>query len=370
MEKEEIIIIGGGLGGLTAAALLAKKGKHVLLIEKKAYPFHRVCGEYISNEAKGFLKMENLYPDELQPAEITQFRLTSTKGKMVEMGLDLGGFGISRYTFDDFMYHKAKAMGARFMLNTQVEQVVYNQGENQFILELNTGEKLAAKFVLGAFGKRSKVDKVLSRSFIKKRTPFIGVKYHIQGDFEEDLIALHNFKGGYCGINPIENGRFCLCYLGNEQQLRDFGNISAMEKNVLYENPFLKSIFENSNFLYDKPEVINQINFSPKRPVENHLLMIGDAAGMITPLCGNGMAIAIHTGKLAAEALLEDGSRADVENHYALNWNKFFKNRLAVGRVVQRLFGASVVSELALSLLQKSPFLGRQIIKRTHGEVF
>ena len=97
MEKEEIIIIGGGLAGLTAAALLAKRGRKVLVVEKKAYPFHRVCGEYISNEVKGFLKRENLYPDALQPAEIDRFMLTSTKGKVVEIGLDLGGFGISRY---------------------------------------------------------------------------------------------------------------------------------------------------------------------------------------------------------------------------------------------------------------------------------
>jgi flavin-dependent dehydrogenase len=370
MEKKEIIIIGGGLGGLTAAALLARNGRNVLLIEKKTYPFHRVCGEYISNEVREFLKMENLYPEELQPAEINRFRLTSTKGKMVEMGLDLGGFGISRYAFDDFMYHQAKAMGARFMLNTQVEQVEYHQYENKFTLELNSGETLSANYLIGAFGKRSKMDKVLSRRFIKDRTPFIGVKYHLQGDFEKNLIALHNFRGGYCGINPIEKDRFCLCYLGDKQQLRDFGNIPAMEKNILYENPFLKTLFENSSFLYEKPEVINEINFSPKAPVENHILMIGDAAGMITPLCGNGMAIAIHTGKLAAEALLNNHSRSMVEKDYIRKWRTFFKNRLAVGRAVQKLFGTSLASELAVGLLQKSPFLGRQLMKRTHGKAF
>ena len=370
MNKEDIVIIGGGLGGLTAAALLAKSGRQVLVIEKKQYPFHRVCGEYISNEVGAFLRKEGLYPDTLRPAGITRFMLTSTKGKAVEMELDLGGFGISRYAFDHFLYQRAKAYGAEFMLQTQVEGVDYVTRENQFVVELNSGEKRIAPYVVGAFGKRSKIDKKLSRSFINKRTPHIGVKYHIQGDLSRDLIALHNFNGGYCGINPIEGDKFCLCYLGNKQQLREHGNIRDMERSILCQNPFLKAVFEKSLFLYDKPEVINEINFEPKQPVEGHLLMIGDAAGMITPLCGNGMAIAIHTGKLAAEALLKNNSRSKIETDYKQNWNKFFKRRLAIGRLTQKLFGASLTSEIAVSMFQKSPFLARQLIKRTHGETF
>jgi flavin-dependent dehydrogenase len=230
MDKEEIIIIGGGLGGLAAASLLAKKGRKVLLIEKKEYPFHRVCGEYVSNEVRNFLEKEDLFPDTFLPAEISRFRLTSTQGKVVDMDLDLGGFGISRYHFDDFLYQKAKAWGVRFMLNTQVEQLDFSSSENKFNLELSSGEKLTSPYVLGAFGKRSKIDKILSRSFITARTPYIGVKYHIKGDFEKNLIALHNYKGGYCGINPIEDDRFCLCYLGDKQQLRESAILKPWSK--------------------------------------------------------------------------------------------------------------------------------------------
>src|SRR5690606_38168706 len=230
MVKEETVIIGGGLGGLTAAALLAKKGRDVLLIEKKSFPFHRVCGVYVSNEVLAFLDKEDLFPAEINPAKITRFRLTSTKGKAVQMDLDLGGFGISRYRFDEFLYQRAKSLGVRFMLNSQVEQLVYLPKTRSFVLDVNNGAKLECQNLIGAFGKRSRIDKTLSRSFIQDRTPYIGVKYHIKGDYEKDLIELHNFKGGYCGINPIEDDQFCLCYLGNKQQLRESGNIPSMEK--------------------------------------------------------------------------------------------------------------------------------------------
>jgi len=370
MHHYQTIIIGGGLAGLIAAHQLSKNGREVLLIEKKTYPFHRVCGEYISNEVKEFLKKEEIFPQEIGPSQITRFLLTSIKGNEAKMDLDLGGFGISRYALDFFLYQKAKAVGVTFLLQTQVEEVQFEAKENRFILKLNKGNSFSADHVIGAFGKRSKVDKTMNRSFMHQRSPFIGVKYHIKTDFDPNTVALHNFEGGYCGINQVENGIFNLCYLGSKEQLRQYGNIPEMEKEVLHKNPHLKHLFQNSQFIFEKPEVINEINFSRKKPVENHILMAGDAAGLITPLCGNGMAIAIHTGKLAAEAILQNKERASIEKQYAVQWNHFFKNRLWIGRKVQWLFGSKAVSEFSVGLIKNSTFAASQIMKRTHGEVF
>ncbi|HLW21382.1 MAG TPA: NAD(P)/FAD-dependent oxidoreductase [Cyclobacteriaceae bacterium] len=369
-EKEDIVIIGGGLGGLTAAILLAKNGRSVLLIEKKNYPFHRVCGEYISNEVKYFLQSEQLFPSELRPTEVSRFKLTSTSGRSVDMPLDLGGFGISRYAFDDYLYKKAVALGVDFKLQEQVLDTVFLKEKNHFQLELKSGETLYASHVIGAFGKRSTMDRTLNRSFIQKRSPYIGVKYHIKGDFEPDTIAIHAYHGGYCGLNPIENNLFNLCYLGSREQLRECGSIKKMEERFLYKNLHLEKLFAQGEFVRDRPEVINEINFESKEPVENHLLMVGDAAGLIAPLFGNGMAIAIHSGKLAAEAILQNSSRKGIEGQYQENWRCFFENRLATGRLVQKLFSVPRMAELTTALLQRSPFLGRQIMKRTHGKSF
>jgi flavin-dependent dehydrogenase len=370
MQHSDIIIIGGGLGGLIAAHQLAKNGREVLLIEKKSYPFHRVCGEYISNEVKDFLLMEDLFPKEIGPSDISKFQLSSIKGNVANMPLDLGGFGISRYAFDLFLYQKASAAGVKFMLQTQVEEVAFERNENRFFLKLNKGNSLSANHVIGAFGKRSKVDKAMDRPFMHQRSPFIGVKYHVKTDFDPNTVALHNFEGGYCGLNQVEKGIFNLCYLGSKEQLRHYGSIPEMEKEVLHKNPHLRQIFQNSEFLFDKPEVINEINFSPKQPVEDHILMVGDAAGLITPLCGNGMAIAIHTGKLAAEAILLNKERIQIESQYRSHWDRIFKTRLWIGRKVQWLFGSKAVSEFSVGLIKNSTFLAKEIMKRTHGERF
>jgi len=369
-EKKEIVIIGGGLAGLVSSLLLAKIGHQVVLIEKKTYPFHRVCGEYVSNEVLDFLNRNGLLPDFLEFPQIRQFQFSDTKGRSVRIPLDLGGFGISRYLMDEWLYQRAMEKGVEVKTGIQVSDLFFDTASDLFQVQLSDFSSISTQFVLGAFGKRSKLDKVLQRKFFFERSPYIGVKYHVNTDFDRETVALHNFDGGYCGLNAIESGKFNLCYLGSRDQLREYGTIEEMERQVLWKNPILKRVFNESEFLLEKPEVINEINFEPKQPVENHVLMIGDSAGLITPLCGNGMAMAIHSAKLAVEALNQGTSRKEVEQLYSRSWNRQFRQRLAVGRTVQRLFGSGRGSVIARGLIDYVPFAANLIIRNTHGQPF
>ncbi len=366
-----VIIVGGGLSGLIAANLLASAGSEVTVIERKKYPFNRVCGEYISNETIPFLKSVDLFPSEYNPPSITKFQLTSVNGKAARLPLDSGGFGISRYAFDDFLYRKALEKGARFLLDTEAEQISFN--ENEF--QVKAGEHLLqADVMVGSFGKRSRLDVSMKRGFIQKRSPYAGVKYHIRTDQPSDLISLHNFKDGYCGISQVEDQKFTLCYLTHRNNLKKHGNIKSMEEAVLYKNPFLKLLFLNSEFLFDRPEVINEISFATKQPVENHVLMAGDAAGMITPLCGNGMALAIHSAKVVSELIVKffnkEITRAQLEKLYTQKWNSLFARRLWAGRQIQQLFGAEWTSNLAVNLMKNVKPIAGFLIRQTHGEPF
>ena len=117
-------------------------------------------------------------------------------------------------------------------------------------------------------------------------------------------------------------------------------------------------------------EVINEINFEFKSPVENHILMVGDAAGLITPLCGNGMAMAIRAGNMVAEAVHSETNRREIEQRYARTWNEEFKTRLWVGRKVQHLFGSGRSSGFARRLIQHVPAVAQKVVKFTHGRPF
>jgi flavin-dependent dehydrogenase len=368
---KSVAIIGGGLAGLTSSILLARKGIPVTLIEKKQYPFHRVCGEYISNEVVPFLKAEKLFPEEFRPAHISRFQLTATNGKSAILPLDLGGFGISRYTFDHFLFQEAEKSGVTIIQGEEVSSVKFN--DYNFTLNVSD-HQLIADVVLCAYGKRTKLDVEWKRSFTRSRSPYVGVKHHLKTDHPNDLIALHNFEGGYCGISQVESGRTNLCYLVHRDSVRQAGSISQLEATVLKKNPWLKSIFENSEFLFDKPETIGEISFETKEPVFEHMLMVGDAAGMITPLCGNGMAMAIRSGKMAAELVTEycqsKISRAALENFYASRWKKMFTNQLWFGRQVQKLFGSATASNVAIQLAVRSKWVTQTIIRNTHGQPF
>lgn len=367
----KIVIIGGGLAGLISSIQLIRAGLSCTVIEKKSYPFHRVCGEYISNEALPFLTASGLYPNHLDVAKINFFEFTSVSGRSTTMPLDLGGFGVSRYAFDHHLYQIARKEGVNFLLNTEATDITFKQ--NQF--EIRTkDEKFFADVVVGSFGKRSKIDVQLDRTFIKKRSPYVGVKYHARTNHPGNLISLHNFDGGYCGVCNVENGITNICYLTHRDNLKRHKDVRIMENAIISRNPRLADLFSRAAFVLDKPEVINEISFETKSPVENHILMAGDAAGMIAPVCGNGMAIAIHSGKMLAKFIKafcqEKTDRQTMEQDYSRAWRAQFSTRLAIGRNVQRLFGSRKFSSLGVGVARWSPSLSHYIMSKTHGKPF
>src|SRR5437870_4351497 len=99
-NKYDVAIIGGGLAGLSLSIQLAKMGYKIILFEKERFPFHRVCGEYISFEAWDFLKELGLDPGTMHLPFMKQLQISASNGKLYNIQLPLGGFGISRYKLD------------------------------------------------------------------------------------------------------------------------------------------------------------------------------------------------------------------------------------------------------------------------------
>lgn len=370
MKKTEVLIIGGGLAGLSSAIHLSKLGLQVRLIEKNEYPKHKVCGEYISNEVLPYFQWLDLNIEDLHPSTIKKLQFSSVKGKIISCDLPLGGFGISRYALDEFLYQKAKANGCE-IIHDNVENVIFDKDE----FTVSTSEALVfkSKIVIGAFGKRSNIDLKLGRDFIQKKSPWLAVKAHYSGDFPNDLVGLHNFKGGYCGVSKVEEGRINICYLAHYETFKHYKNIEEFQHEIVCQNPHLKSVFEKSTLLFEKPLTISQICFEKKEAVENHILMIGDTAGLIHPLCGNGMAMAIHSAKIVSELVAsyynnKIKSRSELEEIYSQEWNYNFKSRLATGRFLAKILQKEKLAAFIMRLLVIFPFLLPQIIKRTHGK--
>ena len=372
MNKQflDVIIIGGGLAGLCNAIHLSKLGKKVLLIEKNEYPKHKVCGEYISNEVLPYLDFLEVNPFDFGAVRINNFQLSTTKSNIISAKLPLGGFGISRYTLDLVLSEKAKENGV-----TILQDVVLNITflKDVFQVETKDNNIFTSKITIGAFGKRSLLDVKMGRNFIQKKSPYLGVKIHVKGNFKEDLVALHNFKGGYCGVSKVENNAINLCYITNYATFKQYKNIEDFQEQVVFKNNYLKEIFQSSEALFEKPLSISQISFETKKPVENHILMCGDSAGMIHPLCGNGMSMAIQSAQLASKLILnyfngEIETRKELEKQYIRQWNRKFSLRLKAGHFIAMLFRKDTIASVLLQILKKLPFLLPIIIKQTHGK--
>lgn len=366
----EVIVIGGGMAGLFNAILLAKADISVLVIEKKAYPFHKVCGEYVSNEVKSLLQSEGLYPQHLSPPSISRLLISSPTGRSQQLNLPMGGFGVSRYWLEHFWYQKALEHDVDFRLNTRVAKVGYESGLHK--VTTHDGQMIQAPVVIGAYGKRSHLDKQFNRPFLKNRSGYLAVKYHMNYPWEPDLIALHAFDNGYCGLSMVEEGKLNVCYLSSRSHLRKNKDIESLEKYVLGGNPQLATVLETGERLFKKPLVINEVSFDSKEEVVEHMLMTGDAAGMITPLCGNGMAMAIHSAKLLAPRVIrffreKSYTREQMEWEYQQEWRRHFSRRLTAGRYLQRLIHNKWASELLVHL-SRFPPAAQWIVRQTHGE--
>jgi len=366
----DVIIVGGGLAGLTNAIHLSKFKQRVLLIEKNSYPKHKVCGEYISNEVLPYLNSLGIDPIKEGAKKISKVQVSTTKGDLIKAELPLGGFGMSRYFLDSLLLKKARFNGVQ-VLKDSVDSIRFKN--EVFTVQTKDSKSFQSKIAIGAFGKRSALDLKMDREFIKKKSPYLAVKLHVKGDFPENLIALHNFKGGYCGVSKVENNSINLCYITEYNSFKKHKNITDFQKQVVFKNKHLKKIFEESTSVFEKPLTISQISFETKKPVENHIIMCGDTAGMIHPLCGNGMGMAITSARLASVRILqflngEIKTRESLEKQYFKDWNNEFKTRLKTGHLIASLFRSQTVSQIAYSILKIIPFLLPKMIQFTHGK--
>ncbi|PVW15602.1 NAD(P)/FAD-dependent oxidoreductase [Marixanthomonas spongiae] len=364
----EVAIIGGGLAGLTCALHLSKQGVSVLLIEKNPFPNHKVCGEYVSNEVLPYLNSLGLDPLSEGAVPISTLKITSPNHKTLKTTLPLGGFGISRYAFDTLLYEQVNK-NCDVVFKT-VESISFQKEAFEIATQDSTMYK--ATYVVGAHGKRSNIDKKLNRKFIAQKSSWLAVKAHYQFDFQANTVALHTFKGGYCGLSKTETGAVNACYLTTYASFKNYNGIDDFQENNMAKNPNLKHFFSEAVPLFDSPLTIGQISFQPKKPVENHIFMIGDSAGLIHPLCGNGMAMAIHSAKLFSELFLKQQQtknidRSLLEKEYEKQWNNTFSSRLKMGRYLQKVVLNETASHFGFSLLNAFPGLLKTLINKTHG---
>ena len=145
----------------------------------------------------------------------------------------------------------------------------------------------------------------------------MAVKAHYKFPFPADLVELHTFHGGYCGLSRVENGLVNACYLVNSQVFKQQGgSAEKFQASLTTSGSELGKFFDQAEPMFDRPLTIAQVDFYPKRPVVDGIFMLGDSAGLIHPLCGNGMAMAIGSARIFGRCYHKNGGSSDLQACY------------------------------------------------------
>ena len=367
-------IIGGGLAGCQAAITLIARNHRVLLLEAGSYPRPKVCGEFLSPECVALFTESGFLPtlQALKPVTIETLRITSPDGSEWCSRFPAPALGISRFALDQALAAYAAKLGVQVHDGTRVTQIEGNLRAG-FCITAQTSQGLQtfqAATVIAAHGRRSNLDRILNRDDMKSHQVYMGLKQHFVGPTFPGHIDLHVFRGGYCGMSQVEDGTTNVCLLVRQDVFQEAGNrIAPFIDWMGTQNQHLGHWLAQATPVYPEWLSIAQVSLITKTPVEQDILIAGDAGGMIAPLAGDGMAMALHSGTLAAMSLdryLTHAQDTQAMTHdYARIWRKTFESRLRLGRMLQSVMLRPTLLAPGLQLLNQVPPLGNWIIKHT-----
>lgn len=370
----DAIVIGGGLAGCSAALQLSRRGHEVALLEKATYPRHKLCGEFLSPEAQSALRdlevLEAVRAAGAQPVDRAQ--LTGPTGTTVEHALPGTALGLSRYRLDPLLFHRACAVGVDGRPGTKAT-AVEGTLEEGFAVEAG-GQTLSGRLVLGAYGRRSVLDRSLDRPFLNETTGAVAFKAHYTGPpgALPEGIEVHAAPGGYCGVGPVEDNRANVCWIGRTETLQAAGGTpEAMLQALRRRNSALDDRLRPLSRVSERFEAVSQVSLTSKAQFVEDVCMIGDAAGMIAPLCGDGMAMALDSARLVAPLadrfLAETRSPAAFRAGYRQEWRTTFGRRLRVGRWVHAAAFRPWATTALLRTCRLLPPFARWLIHSTRG---
>ena len=376
VEQYDVIVVGGGPAGATAAMYLRRAGKKVLLVDKAPFPRDKTCGDAQGRKAANIMKELGIYEgyESLPGQKIYGLTLSSPNGTQVHVDVEdrenpAPGYVHKRFVFDEFLFQSTKNMGVEIKV-LQVKDVIVENNFVEGVIGLNQNgqtEELKAKLVLGADGVLS----VVARKFgLVNNPPEHNISalriYYKNVKGLTDRLELHlvdKLIPGYFWIFPLPNNEanVGLGMIINDMQEKKV-NLKQAVLDEIKNNPLFKDRFAEAQPMEDVKGWTLPIASHHRKCYGNGFMLLGDAASLIDPLSGEGVGNAMISGKVAAEVAIE-----------ALEENKFEEKFLKrYDKKLWEIIGAEIKANTRLQTLgKKHPHLiDKLIVKASRDEGF
>jgi menaquinone-9 beta-reductase len=309
----EHLVIGGGPAGSMVAIRLAESGQSVTLIERERADHHKVCGEFLSQEAVEYLHRAGVSPTELGAAPIHCVRLSAGQ-RSAEAKLPFQALSLSRRVLDAALLQHAADLGCEVIRGVAVDRLSIDRLSidrltaegSRWTARCSDGQTINAQTVFLASGKHDLHGWSRGNGV---QSDMVGFKLHLrlaarQTQELREWMELFLFRGGYGGLALVEGEVANLCLVVQRQELRRAGTWQKLLAAAAHENRRLRHLLQGAEGLWPRPLAISPIPYGYLAVRPCGLWRVGDQAAVIPSFTGDGMSIAMHSAHLAVQMYL------------------------------------------------------------------
>jgi flavin-dependent dehydrogenase len=299
-----IVVVGAGPAGCAAAIALARAGARVLLLERQAVAQESVCGEFLGSDAAAALHGLGLDLAALGAVPLRRLRLAAG-AREAAVGLPFPAWALPRRRLDGALRAAARAAGVE--LRGGIAVAAAEPVPQGWRLRWPGGEAVAPRLIL-ATGKHG----LRGHPRVGALPGGLGLKLHLADVEAGDAVALLPFAGGYAGLQPLPGGGANLCAALHGEAGAAARDPAALLARVAAGSALAARLLREARPLWDRPLAVAAVPYGFRQGDGGPagLYRVGDQAAVIASFTGAGVALALHSGLAAAEAVLAGDSAA------------------------------------------------------------
>jgi geranylgeranyl reductase family protein len=377
----DALVVGAGPAGSVAAAILAKEGLRVALLERAAAPHEKICGEYVGPRAVADL--ERLGFGEALRGVATRrldgMAMVVPDGTVVESAFvtDAGaaahGLSVARALLDGALQQEARRRGAQLSFERAVTAVEFGRDG----VVVHAGEPWRARWLIGADGRFSLVARacglaVPAGSDARPRQRGVIHAWLRNVADVRDRGEMHLLRdGAYLGLDPLADGRL------NAGLVVDVATVAAAVRDqdggarllaAAARSPALAPRFRAAQ-VEGEVRYLAPMTTAVRAVASGRALLVGDAAGFVDPLTGEGIALAIASGELAARAIVQALRAGDRPEHaraaaaaYARDHARLVRGKRWLHPLLQALLRRPALADRIGARLTTSPAAAQRLL--------